>query len=163
MTQRRSDEEANFPEAFAEAKNAWVPTDIPETVQKLFQSSKCTQENANDFWVCILALRHFAERHKCLPLSGSLPDMNSDTQSYQAIQRLYQEKASKDRLEVTQYINDVLRLSGRADYSIPEEYVSLFCKNAHFLCSVETRSLSQEAEASVENGTLLSERSSHSR
>jgi len=157
MAKRWSDEEANFGEAATEAKNAWIEPEIPESVQALFQSTKCTQENASEFWVCVLALRQFAEKHKCLPLSGSLPDMNSDTQSYQAIQSLYREKAQRDMEEVTQYVNDVLRLSGGSARALSEEYIRLVCKNAHYLCAVETRSLAQEMEGCAENGERINE------
>ena len=156
MSKRRSDEEANFEEACSEAKNAWIDPTIPDTVQALFQSPACTQENASDFWVCVLALRQFAEKHKCLPLSGTLPDMNSDTQSYQAIQSLYRDKAQRDQEEVTQYINDVLRLSGRTSHTLSDDYIRLVCKNAHHLCVVETRSLAQEMEPSADNGLRIS-------
>lgn len=88
IQQRRSDDEANFSEAFAEAKNAWLTPEIPEWIQELFDSEKCTQQNANEFWLCVLALKQFVDENKKLPLSGTLPDMSSATETYQKIQSL---------------------------------------------------------------------------
>ena len=85
---RRIENEQNYHEASTEVKNAYLLPEVPEWVEELLQSEKCTEQEASPFWLCVLALKQFVDKHKVLPLSGSLPDMSSDTLSYQTIQKL---------------------------------------------------------------------------
>eukprot|EP00339_Tiarina_fusa_P013613 CAMPEP_0117006030 /NCGR_PEP_ID=MMETSP0472-20121206/6410_1 /TAXON_ID=693140 ORGANISM="Tiarina fusus, Strain LIS" /NCGR_SAMPLE_ID=MMETSP0472 /ASSEMBLY_ACC=CAM_ASM_000603 /LENGTH=422 /DNA_ID=CAMNT_0004707391 /DNA_START=149 /DNA_END=1417 /DNA_ORIENTATION=+ len=154
---RRSDEEGNYAEAITEVKNAWLLPEIPEWIEELISSEKCTNQNATTFWLCILALKQFIDDHKALPLSGSLPDMSSDTVSYQTIQSLYKDKANEDYNAMSHYVDNVCKISGKPRSDISEEYLRLVCKNAQFLRCVATRSMAQEFELSADNGMKITE------
>lgn len=66
---------------------------IPSEVQSLFQDDKAAGNSMCDevFWVLVRALKKFVEREGggYLPLSGSLPDMHTDTKSFVQLQTLY--------------------------------------------------------------------------
>jgi len=117
--QKRTPDEENFDEAIAQAYRAWTPTATPPHLVELFTD---TTMPSTPFGHLLAALRLFTERSPhVLPLSATLPDMKSDTESYVRLQNLYRTQATEEREQF------------RALLSVPvqSELVDLFVKNAH--------------------------------
>lgn len=90
-------DEQNFDEANSEL-NTYLVQSVPETVSAVLEDpkAKVLSSESLDFWVVSFALREFVEANGRLPLSGSIPDMHSDTESYTALQNAFYEKAAED-------------------------------------------------------------------
>lgn len=59
------------------------PTTIPRVVMEILNDRKCFDvENTQPFWLLCYGLRRFVDKHGVLPLTGTLPDMASDTQRF---------------------------------------------------------------------------------
>lgn len=83
----------------------------------------------SSFWVIASAVKKFYEKHGCLPLPGSLPDMKAQSNVYVKLQGIYKAKARKDAQEVLE-IAKALK-GGNKDVDPVE--VEMFCKNASFV------------------------------
>ncbi|KAI0203862.1 hypothetical protein F4808DRAFT_390659 [Astrocystis sublimbata] len=121
--------EENFQEAVeAINKNIKVP-ELESGIAEVFDHKILSEvEEKSTFWLIAGAINVFYQKHGCLPLPGSLPDMKAQSSVYVKLQRLYKEKARKDA-------RDVLGLVQQMDggkHVDPTE-VDLFCKNARFV------------------------------
>lgn len=117
--QKRNSDEENFDEAIAQAYRAWTPTVAPPHLVELFTDNTIP---STPFGHLLAALRSFTERPPhVLPLSATLPDMKSDTESYVRLQNLYRTQVAEEREQF------------RALLSVPvqSDLVDLFVKNAH--------------------------------
>lgn len=57
---------------------------------------------------------------------------------------------------MSQYVNNVCKMSGRSRTEISDNYLRLVCKNAQFLRCISTSSLEKEFELTVDNGLRIS-------
>ncbi|KAI0290928.1 hypothetical protein B0F90DRAFT_1782013 [Multifurca ochricompacta] len=117
--QKRTPDQENFEEAIAQAYRAWTPTVVRPHLVELFNDVTLP---STPFGHLLAALRSFSERPPhVLPLSATLPDMKSDTESYVRLQNLYRAQAAEEREQF------------RALLPVPleNELVELFVKNAH--------------------------------
>jgi len=113
----RTPDEENFEEAVAQAYRAWTPTVVPPHLVKLFSDPPSTP-----FGHLLATLRSFSEQPPhVLPLSATLPDMKTDTNSYVHLQNLYRAQAAEDRKRFRSLLRD----------PVDSELVDLFVKNAH--------------------------------
>ncbi|KAG7730097.1 hypothetical protein KL933_001177 [Ogataea haglerorum] len=114
-------------------KAALVTKRSSELSDKLAQlmQEKVDLATASPFWVLVEALRQFYEKHGVLPLSGSLPDMASNTEEYLKLQSIYRAKHEADKEELKGLALQVLAQHKRAE-QIAESEIELFVKN----CSV---------------------------
>lgn len=127
--------EENFIEALQTIHRALQLTQIPSSIQKLFQSSniKNVDQSTSLFWIYVKALKNFADIHGALPLSGNLPDMVSDTTSYIRLQNLYRNKAIQDQGAFAKEVMKLLNSTGRSQDEITQESMKAFCKNSQLL------------------------------
>jgi len=143
----RTPEEENFIEAHKAAMKAWTPPTIPEDVQTILSDEKAINISGkpSEFWILAAALKEFVanEGKGQLPLSGSIPDMVSDTNGYITLQRIYHEKAAADVNALANHVDSVQTKLGRAS-PISPDIIKKFCKNARFLKVVRFRSLEEE-------------------
>jgi amyloid beta precursor protein binding protein 1 len=117
--QKRTPDEENFEEAVAQAYRAWTPTVAPPHLVELFAD---VTTPSTPFGHLLAALRSFSEQPPhVLPLSATLPDMKSDTESYVRLQNLYRTQAAEDRERFRSLLRE----------PIEAELVDLFVKNAH--------------------------------
>mmetsp|Transcript_1711 Transcript_1711/g.6086 ORF Transcript_1711/g.6086 Transcript_1711/m.6086 type:complete len:530 (-) Transcript_1711:40-1629(-) len=155
-------EAANYEEAVAAVRLCYLPAgslEPPANVRALFKRRAALGQPRAHFWVCVRALDLFYERHQCLPLAGSLPDMEADTASYQELQQIYSGQAEKDREEMQELVGEVLASWGRDSGEVSREEVALVCKNARFLEEVATSSIDDEYDPAraLEVGAAVSE------
>ncbi|KAK9709813.1 hypothetical protein K7432_008781 [Basidiobolus ranarum] len=144
----RSYDEENFEEAINMVLRVCNETGIPAGVQTLFASSACNEitNQSSDFWILVRALKEFVnnEGNGLLPVSATLPDMKSDTESYITLQNIYRQKAREDLLALKHRLENLLTSVNRSADSIAEEQIEVFCKNAAFLKAFQYRSLIEE-------------------
>ncbi|KAI1131290.1 hypothetical protein F5Y10DRAFT_72965 [Nemania abortiva] len=121
--------EENFQEAVdAINKNIKVP-ELEPGLEEVFSHQVLSEaERQSSFWIIARAIRLFYQRHGCLPLPGSLPDMKAQSSVYVKLQGLYKAKARQDAKEVL----ELVRESPGGEHVNPTE-VDLFCKNARFV------------------------------
>ncbi|RKP05474.1 putative amyloid beta precursor protein binding protein, partial [Thamnocephalis sphaerospora] len=154
----RSADDENFSEADAAVMRSCSEPTIPSQIRDIFQDPSCTQLSieSSNFWIIARAISEFvnAEGNGLLPLSGTLPDMKSDTQSYVTLLNLYRGKAQQDIAAVTEHVRRIL-----ADLQLPQEWVTdseiaAFCKHAAFVRVLRYQSLSEELQTNPQTDVL---------
>jgi amyloid beta precursor protein binding protein 1 len=73
-------------------------------------------------------VKTFYEKHKALPLPGSVPDMKAQSTVYVRLQNIYKAKARQDVAEVLDTVKNHTR-----GIDIDASEVENFCKNAAFI------------------------------
>ncbi|CAM9585090.1 unnamed protein product [Ascophyllum nodosum] len=140
--------ELNYQEAYKESYLAYAAAALPGEVQTLLLSPEATQlgPKTTNFWLLVHALGEFVKTDGggFPPLSGEVPDMTSDTDSFIKLQGLYKAKAAKDTAAMAALVDDALVAVGRPRGSVPREETEIFCKNARKLLAITTRSLEEE-------------------
>ena len=122
---RRPDEE-NFLEAIANAYRVFTPFKLPETVLNVLEKN---QQNPS-----LKAISVFLKMTNHLPLSGKIPDMFSDTESFNRLRKIYANKAEMDA-------KMVFEIAKGHDPSIKYENVRTYCRNILQTCFVEMEPL----------------------
>ncbi|PSR81319.1 hypothetical protein PHLCEN_2v6398 [Hermanssonia centrifuga] len=127
-------DEENFEEAEAQAFRLWsespVPSDISATLNlpRLDQSSSTSSTAFHALLQTLRAFINSPESSGCLPLTSTLPDMKTDTESYVKLQIMYKEQAKGDNA----LFKTILKKEF-PDLSIDEAMVDAFVKNAHHI------------------------------
>ncbi|KAL0476307.1 E1 ubq [Acrasis kona] len=141
-------EEENFQEAYNKYFQAIQPSEIPQSVQDVFEDELCKNLNANsnDFWFMAAALKQFVanEGQGTLPVQGRVPDMHADTDRYIKLQTLYRRKARNDVNSVRTHLGQLLKTHGKQSESISDSDLKDFCKNACYLRALHFRSYQDE-------------------
>ncbi|CZR63208.1 related to auxin-resistance protein [Phialocephala subalpina] len=120
--------EENFDEAAAAVlKTISAPT-LSSSVKAVFDYEPNELEAKSNFWIIASAVKQFYEKHKQLPLPGSVPDMKAQSTVYVRLQNIYKKKARQDVAEV---LSTVRAHPGGKD--VDETEVESFCKNAAFI------------------------------
>ncbi|KAG0378282.1 NEDD8-activating enzyme E1 regulatory subunit [Mortierella sp. AD032] len=146
----RSGDDENFDEAINSVLRSCQPTVVPSGIKALFADPKCDNLTAgsSNFWILTRAVRDFVSDHSksagLLPLSGTIPDMKAQTDSYVTLQSIYKTKAKQDVQEVSKLVDTVLESVGLAPGSIAPEEIETFCKYSAFLKVIRYRSLEDE-------------------
>jgi amyloid beta precursor protein binding protein 1 len=137
--------EVNFIEAANLAYLCWAE-EIPEEIDQILRNPKCLQASSGSklFWICAKALSEFVSVHNELPLSGSFPDMTSDTTTYITLQTLYCNKAKQD---LDFLLSQVQNIKQAPLSSEDIEYISRFSKNIRTLSVTHLRSLQEEQDS----------------
>ncbi|KAI0817784.1 hypothetical protein GGR55DRAFT_673614 [Xylaria sp. FL0064] len=121
--------EENFQEAVDAINKNIKVAELEPGLEEVFNHQVASEvEQNSSFWIIARAVRVFYEKHGCLPLPGSLPDMKAQSSVYVKLQSLYKEKARKDAREVLESVRE----SAGGEH-VDETEVDLFCKNARFV------------------------------
>ena len=140
--------EDNFEEAIKNVNLKIVPTEIPQDVQEIFDDPMCTNitPNLSTFWILARAVKEFVnnEGNGCLPLRGSIPDMISSSDMYVQLQRIYQNRASKDIDSVMSHVQQILSNIGEMKNTPTKKSLKNFCRNSAFLKFIRYRPVSEE-------------------
>ncbi|KAI0654973.1 hypothetical protein C8Q70DRAFT_1022833 [Cubamyces menziesii] len=133
-------DEENFDEAEAQAWRVWSEPAIPSDVQSLFSLSPLPSTSDSSaparhttFHALLGTLADFTKDPSgpgTLPLSATLPDMKSDTESYVKLQNLYREWAEVEKTKFKELF--AKKHPELAQTANPEE-VDTFVKNSHHL------------------------------
>lgn len=112
-------------------------------------------------WTVAEALKIFYERYKCLPVTGSIPDMKAESNVYIELQGVYKNKAKADVDEVFQ-----ISKSLKHGEKVTEEEIAVFCKNAAFVKLIRATSeggTTLQQIAGKKRTTAISSKQNHSR
>ena len=125
---RGPEDEENYGEATTAVLKTITPPSIGNGCRDMFSMPQCTEmtESPSHFWLIAIAIKQFYDKHKVLPLPGSLPDMKAKSADYIKLQNIYKTKARADVAEVVEILRGVLG-AGR---TVPIVEVEAFCKNA---------------------------------
>ncbi|KAI0368507.1 hypothetical protein BV20DRAFT_969136 [Pilatotrama ljubarskyi] len=128
-------DEENFDEAEAQAWRVWSEPAIPGDVQALFSLPPLpsTPHRHATFHALLDTLAEFTKDPSgpgTLPLSSTLPDMKSDTESYVRLQNLYRQWAEVEKNKFKELF--AKKYPELAKTANPEE-VDTFVKNSHHL------------------------------
>lgn len=120
----------NFDEAIAAYTESFKTTkDLPDNLKEIYTDFATEIETFTEpFWVLVHALKLFHDQYQTLPVSGTLPDMVSTTAFYNQLQKVYQDKALKDRQLMKEIVEKVCQ--ERQIEAICEEDLIRFCKHA---------------------------------
>ncbi|KAF9434216.1 NEDD8-activating enzyme E1 regulatory subunit [Entomortierella beljakovae] len=146
----RSADDENFDEAINSVLRSCQQTTVPGSIKELFNDPKCENLTAksSDFWILTRAVRDFVNDHSkssgLLPLSGTIPDMKAQTESYVTLQGIYKLKSKQDAYEVSKFVESLLATLGLPANSIPYQDIESFCKYSAFLKLIRYRSLEDE-------------------
>jgi hypothetical protein len=86
----------------------------------------------------LAALKRFVDEHGCLPVSGQLPDMTSDSKSYATLLNIYRQKALEDAQEVYNNAQELMKILGLEEtqkngHSLTFSQYQNFCKFSAFI------------------------------
>ncbi|OWK16475.1 NAE1 [Cervus elaphus hippelaphus] len=142
------EDEENFEEAIKNVNTALNTTQIPSSIEDIFNDDRCINitKQTPTFWILARALKEFVakEGQGNLPVRGTIPDMIADSGKYIKLQNVYREKAKKDAAAVGNHVAKLLQSVGQAPESISEKELKLLCSNSAFLRVVRCRSLAEE-------------------
>ncbi|KAI8115121.1 Nedd8-activating enzyme E1 regulatory subunit [Lucilia cuprina] len=152
-----SNDEENYEEAIKAVNTAFTGGSIPSNLKSIFEDEACRNLNkqSKPFWIMAKALKEFIEKDNngILPLSGVLPDMTSDTESYINLQNIYRQQAMQDADNVYRKCQAILKELGLPLDCITEKTVRLFCKESSGLTVIRGSKISDEYE---KNNRVLS-------
>ena len=144
----------NFDEAKRTIPSRLVTTQIPSSINDLFQDRACLElsNQSHIFWFLLNAIKLFTENEGqgLLPVRGEVPDMVTNTNSYVKLVEIYQEQAKKDCEIIQNYLIDLLKKHNRFsslsnnEQATLHELVHIYCKNASFLKVIRTTALKNE-------------------
>ena len=150
-------DEQNFDEANNEL-NTYLGQSVPASVLSVLEDpkAKILTSESPDFWVIAFALREFVEANGRLPLSGSIPDMHSDTESYTALQNAFYEKSAEDCAAVFDRVKQ-LRLeypSAVVSGISIEDLTQQMCKNAQQIRVIRYSKIADELRGPLDSETV---------
>ncbi|XP_073082976.1 NEDD8-activating enzyme E1 regulatory subunit isoform X2 [Manis javanica] len=123
------EDEENFEEAIKNVNTALNTTQIPSSIEDIFNDDCCINitKQTPSFWILARALKEFVakEGQGNLPVRGTIPDMIADSSKYIKLQNVYREKAKKDAAAVGNYVAQLLQSIGQAPESISEKELKL--------------------------------------
>uniref|UniRef100_A0A452QQB3 NEDD8-activating enzyme E1 regulatory subunit n=1 Tax=Ursus americanus TaxID=9643 RepID=A0A452QQB3_URSAM len=129
------EDEENFEEAIKNVNTALNTTQIPSSIEDIFNDDHCINitKQTPSFWILARALKEFVakEGQGNLPVRGTIPDMIADSSKYIKLQNVYREKAKKDAAAVGNHVAKLLHMAP-------------FGTNSAFLRVVRCRSLAEE-------------------
>lgn len=127
-------------------------------------------QQSSEFWILCRAVSDYisSEGNGLLPLSGILPDMKSDSETYIKLQNTYKkylisklintyryhQKAKKDYECVRKHVQSILVSINQPVSKISNEKIKLFCKQFKYIKLLRYRSL--ELEYKYPNSELIS-------
>jgi len=102
-------------------------------------------KNLSTFEVLVCGLKVFIDsKGGDLPLSGDVPDMTADSETFIKLQDCYKTKAKEDMCELDDIIKKKVVEDGITCIEITEEELDTFCKNVRNIHRVGTRSVVEE-------------------
>ncbi|RYG50837.1 hypothetical protein EON66_11430 [archaeon] len=102
--------------------------------------------DCNPYWIVVAALREFMAETGHLPLSGSVHDMTTTTESYLACQRLYAAAAAADLESVTQRVAALCAKHHITADHVSNDLIRRMCRFACTLRVVPQHSILEEME-----------------
>lgn len=131
-------DEINLDEAYNKAYLTMKDSaELTPTLRDILNDEKTIHlDNSSTlFWILCNALKSFYDTYNILPLSGVLPDMESNTTEYVNLKKLYNEKFENDKLFIKEKTIKILKSLNRSPDEIikNENLLNNFVKNSRYL------------------------------
>lgn len=129
-------------------------------IEMVLEGGEYRRKADEEFWLCVAAIRSFVDEIGRLPVSGTLPDMTADTESYVKLQQLYKAQAREDAATVHRF---AIKLAEKQRPSKPApdlHTVEAFCRVVRHIRVVSSRTIAQEFSG-VENSVYQTGDSVH--
>lgn len=107
--------------------------------------------------IMLSALRHYLQDHDLPPVSPTLPDMHSSTESYIKLQNLYRTQHRQDLEAYQASLTDVLSDIGLPADTIDQSEVEAFVRNTNGVAVVKGSPLSERRKIAGELKARCSE------
>ncbi|KAF8450128.1 hypothetical protein BGX38DRAFT_1184591 [Terfezia claveryi] len=137
--------EENWEEAAAAVLANVKPHEISSGIREVLEDDRCQNldQDSDNFWIIARGIAEFVaspdQGDGLLPLPGGIPDMKTESRDYVKLQNLYRQKAASDLAQVAQNVSQILVSLNRPETDIPEEDISLWCKNANHVRRIRYR------------------------
>lgn len=118
-----------------------VPDNLRQLLEEISSPDSNSEKYSSSFWVMVNSLDKFMRKYNCLPLRGTIPDMNCGSEQYVQLQRIYKNKANDD---VDRMFQIAQKINKSPNVSIAESDVRLFCKNVRHLVVLRTSPIHNE-------------------
>lgn len=143
--QRGIANELNFQEAMEQVHKIWSPRELSGDMQRVLSEEAESPGVDNAYSIFIQALALFMQQNNgdC-PLSGAIPDMISNSNSYIALQKCYETKAGEDNAMFRSLVEKVCNDTSYTGPVITTEQIDLFCKHLFDSQRITLRSMSDE-------------------
>lgn len=134
----KTGDEVNLDEAYGKAYLVMKDSsEISANVADILSDAKTNHldKSSSLFWILCNALKSFYDTFHVLPLSGVLPDMESDTADYIKLKNMYMEKFLQDRNFIKEKTIASLTQLGSSCDEITKNgnLLNLFVKNCRYL------------------------------
>lgn len=130
----------NYIEASKAINTCLRSNDIPTNLKEIFDYDAPLQ--TSKFWVIIRAIKEYVRRNgQRLPLSGTIPDMTSDSEEYIKLQNIYKRKANEDVDGVFSVLQESDNMPPGCTSDAIYDEIKLLCKNIRDLRVVKTTPL----------------------
>jgi len=129
----------------------------PTAAEEASASLSSGWRHSMGFWCMTAAVAAFVENegNGMLPVIGSIPDMTADTNTYVALQTLYQQQAAADMAAVQTHLAHICTRESLPSDLVSPEALKIFCKNAHNLELLEYKPLDSEYVPETVAGAAL--------
>uniref|UniRef100_A0AC35UCR3 NEDD8-activating enzyme E1 regulatory subunit n=1 Tax=Rhabditophanes sp. KR3021 TaxID=114890 RepID=A0AC35UCR3_9BILA len=131
----KGEDEDNFKEAEDNFAKYIINLNFPENVTRLFNDARCDYPLMADkqkVWTYVAAIKKFKIENGCLPLQGTLPDMQSDTAGYLSLLGIYKKKAEQDASRVEELRQQFLTNQGINDVT-DMNLTKKICRNISYM------------------------------
>ncbi|OWB77453.1 hypothetical protein B5S32_g1619 [[Candida] boidinii] len=143
----RSGDESNLDEAYKKAnKINKISNNLPDNLIKIFYEID-NHLNLNNnlpiyqlkFWLLSKTLKNFIDsNNNLIPLNGLIDDMESDTENYNNLKKLYTEKSLKDFQNFKEILSIELNKFNKSNnnnklINITDNEIKIFIKNSKFI------------------------------
>ena len=127
------EDEENFSEAVSKVNTAFLRLNL-SNIEKIINDPSVMEVSptSKPFWILCRALNDFYLETGTIPLSGTLPDMISDSEGYIDLQKVYQRKATEDMKKMVVFVEKVYMEMGMEN-NIGDADIKRFCKNVQNL------------------------------
>ncbi|ORX37378.1 hypothetical protein BD324DRAFT_625903 [Kockovaella imperatae] len=125
-------DEENFDEAIGQAFKCWNTSEIPYEVESLLSRDnvKNITASSHNLHILLHTLGIYLQSHPLPPISPSLPDMHSSTESYITLQNMYKRQYQSDLAEYKSVLDKVLDSVGLPSGAVPVTEIESFVKNS---------------------------------
>jgi len=127
--------EENYDEAIKYSFKCFTKQYIPDEVLDIIKDERTTKltENSSDFWFIAHGLKKFYEEFGYLPINGKIPDMESETNNYVALQKIVKNQSRVEMRIIKKYVQKALKELGLDEDKINDMDYKEFSTHAYYL------------------------------
>ncbi|KAH3679350.1 hypothetical protein WICMUC_001090 [Wickerhamomyces mucosus] len=127
---KKSYDELNFDEALTNSNKIFNYEKIPQGIIELFNKIDENFKTNDKFWLLVKSLKKFTINNDgYLPITGEIPDMDSTTNNYMILKKIYRDKFDQDLKK----FQEILFELNVENLLFKKDELTTFIKNAKYL------------------------------